>query len=475
MAQIDITTLMQALEMVSKQAIGTPAAQMLAGPGGLFSTCGIEDTVITAHLQAKGLESILPVFPNNYINPIFPYLTGFDSDGRAQPVGVCDRCPGGVLESCNQTATIGRYCFSSPETEINETIKRINRGETTPLSLLGSVLSPGGLVPPAATLSQRDMFNLVTQAQMVTIGVLFQRLLIQQVWQGNPGNNTAGNGYMEFPGLDILISTGKIDAITGTACPALDSDVKDFGYNPVAGLNPSLVVWMSAMERYLFHNASRMGLDPVEWVIVMRPDLWFELTAIWPCAYNTNRCAGVLPTRTIMTYDAREATAERDRLRASMTLPVNGTWYRVILDDGIDEENSASPGSSLPAGDFASSIYWVPLRAAGRPVTFWEHLDYRGTAAELAITQGKNHYWNSDGGRFMWTFEHLNWCFYIQGKLEPRIILLTPHLAGRIQNIVYSPLQHLRSPMPESPYFLKGGREEYPLPSFYSDWNPTGR
>ena len=471
---VSLDVLMQALQLVSKQATGTPTAQMLAGPGGLFSTCGIEDVVINASLQAKGLESLLPVFANNYINPIFPFLTGFESDGRVRPVGVCDRCPGGILESCNQTATIGRYCFSSQEIEINETIKRINRGETTPLHLLGSVLGPAGIVPPSATMNQAEMLNLVTQAQMVTVGVLFQRALIQQLWQGNPANNTAGLGYMEFPGLDILISTGKIDAITGTTCPALDSDIKDFNYNPVGGANPSLVIWMSAMENYLTHNASRMGLDPVEWVIVMRKQLWNELTQIWPCTYNTVQCAAVMPAGATLFLDSREATAERDRLRSSMRLPVNGTYYRVVVDDGIDEENSASAGSSLQPGEFASSVYWVPLRAHGMQVLYWEHLNYRDTDRELAITQGKHHYWNSDGGRFMWTLEHLNWCFYIQGKIEPRIVLRTPQLAGRIQNILYTPLQHLREPFEDSPYFQKGGREAYPVPTYYSEWNPLG-
>ena len=458
----------QLLSLAEKQGpTGTPSHQQMHGAGGIFSTLGIDQTVINAHISPSGLDQALTAFGTVYTNPIFPFLTGFDDDGAEETQGPCDNCPGGVIESCNQVATFGRICRSSQEIEVNQIVEMLNRGETTPLQLIGQVLTPGGMTPQIST--PQGWINYVTQAQMVTIGVLFQRKLSQMVWQGDPANNTAG-GYAEFPGLDMLISTGKVDAITGTACAALDSDIKDFKFNSLYGTTPDITMYVSMMEFMLRSNASRMGLEPLEMVIVMRRELFFELSAVWPCRYLSSRCADT-PAATMVINDNVNVTM-RDNIRNSLTLPINGRNYRVILDDGIYEENSTT-SAELAAGEFASDISFVPLRAAGRTVTYWEYKNYQGAVSEVSQFAGRsNPYWVSDGGRYMWILEHLNWCFYIMGKVEPRIILRTPQLAGRIENIKYSPLQHLRSPFPDSPYFAKGGVESYEAPYHYSEWNP---
>src|SRR3972149_517370 len=46
---------------------------------------------------------------------------------------------------------------------------------------------------------------------MLEVGIAFQRKLLRQVYTGNPANNNVGGGYREFPGLDILIGTDKVD------------------------------------------------------------------------------------------------------------------------------------------------------------------------------------------------------------------------------------------------------------------------
>lgn len=451
-----------------KDATGVPNAQMLHGPGGLFSNYGIDNVVVNAHMTPRGLESLLPVMPTVYLNPLYSFLTGFEGDGGSEPSGPCDTCPGGVIETCHQTATFGRICRSSQEIEVNEIVNMINRGETTPLRLLGEVLGPGGLAPRDG-LSVEGWINMVLQAQMVLISILFQRALMPMLWTGNPANNTNG-GYAEFPGLDMLISTGKIDAINGTACAALDSDVKDFGYNPMYGGDPDIVRYMSTMEWYLRNNARGMGLDPVEWVIAMRPEAWFELTEIWPIRYNTGIMNLTMSGNAQIFINGRDNTQERDRMREQMRIPINGNWYQVVVDDGIDEETNTD-NALIPAGEFASSIYFIPLRAHGMTTLYWENKDFRGIPGALSVLQQTNPYWISDGGRYMWTMEKLTWCFFLMGKIEPRIILRTPQLAGRIQHVRYSPLQHLRSPF-EGPYFQKGGSESYNTPpTYYSEWN----
>jgi hypothetical protein len=158
-------------------------------------------------------------------------------------------------------------------------------------------------------------------------------------------------------------------------------------------------------------------------------------------------------------------------MQQSMMMWLNGRRYRVITDDGIYEYDSTNDANNVPAGSFASNIYFVPLRIMGqRDVTFYEHLDYRVGRQEIADARLQQTYWTDDG-RFLWTNETQKFCFTVSGEIRPRVVLLTPQLAGRIDHVLYSPLQHMRSWDPSSDYFFKGGEDSRPSPSLWSDWN----
>jgi hypothetical protein len=189
----------------------------------------------------------------------------------------------------------------------------------------------------------------------------------------------------------------------------------------------------------------------------MRPDLWYELTAIWPCAYNTTRCSPAVDLNSTVFIDGRENVSERDAMRAGMYIDINGTRYPVILDTGIFEHNSTNNANCLP-GQYASTIYMVPLAInGGFPVTYREYVDYRKAAPDVALLRGLEDFFWSDSGMYNWAVEQIKWCYKFAGKTEQRVVLRTPQLAGRIDAVKYSPLQHLRDPNPDSPYFADGG------------------
>jgi len=459
-----------------KAISGTPDAQLVFGAGGLFSNFGLDDTVISAHIAPKGIDSMLPVFGTNEMNPVYAYLTGFEGDGAAEPEGPCDDAPGGVWEVCHQVAQFGRVARSTKEMEVNLLNQILNRRQSTDIRLMGSVLGAGHQLMPQ-NMTDEQWIQSVVKSQLVTVGIEFQRWISQKLWTGNPANNTSG-GYSEFPGLDMLIATGKVDAFTNVACPALDPDVKDFNYSPVDGTARNLITYMSYMLAYLTHIATRVGLDPVEWVIAMRPELFFEVTAMWPCMYLTDRCGTSSTDGSIAVINDATNVSMRDEMRNGMYLYINGIRVPVVMDDGINEQTPTDTANLQP-GQYASDIYFLPLRAKGMPTLYWEHLDYTGAMADVGNINGYNpgnQFWPTDGGRFLWTSQAVNYCFKIQGKMEPRIILRTPHLCGRIQNIRYEPLQHLRSPFPDSPYFDKGGLEDYDTPQhYYNEWDDAQR
>jgi hypothetical protein len=144
---------------------------------------------------------------------------------------------------------------------------------------------------------------------------------------------------------------------------------------------------------------------------------------------------------------------------------LNGERVEVIVDDGIDEQNNAN-NANLEAGEYSSDVYLVPLSYMGnRDAMRIDYKDYRFINGEIAATQGLigPFYRHTPDGRFLWNIVQDGRCFKIQAEIEPRIILKTPQLAARIQNVKYVPLQHLRVPDPndttsQSNDYLTSGR-----------------
>ncbi len=440
----------------------------LFGGGGVFSTPGLEPDVITAYTRPYGLVSNLDWFPSVLEQPLFGTITGFTGTTGSEPTNPCDNPPAGFIKGCNLTAQFGRYPRATQTIEFDKVMRKVNSGVTSDLVMRGRLLGLGDVSP--AGLNERDVLNIYTMSEMVTVGANIERLLVQQLWSGNPANNTAGGGYMEFPGLERQIATGQVDANTGVACAALDSDVKDFNYNEVCGTGFDIVEYLAALEWEIVNRAETMGLSPTTHVIAMRKGLWQVLSECWPCAYNTNRCAAVMTdTNAQVQVDGFRVTAERDRMRRSMTIDINGNTYPVVVDVGITEENSTT-NANLAAGEFSSSIFMIPLTITGGwPVTYMEHVDYRAGARDVALLRGNEQFW-TDRGRYSWAIDQQLWCYELALKIEPRVVLRAPQLAGRIDNILYSPLQHEREPFADSSYFFDGGVSLRSTPSVEAVW-----
>jgi hypothetical protein len=461
---------------------GTPSTPYYYGPNGLFGVDGLERDLISTRVQPRGISGLLPAYGSMVTNPLYPYLTGFLPASGSNPSGVCDDPKiAGAGKSCIQTAVFGRYTLATRELEVNRVGQQTDRGEFQDLTLMNDPFAEqlGGIFAQQFALGRQSAKMLGSEMLMrfLEVGVSFQNMLAPQVFVGNPDNNSAGGGYKEFPGLDILIGTNKKDALSGQACPSLNSDIKDFNYGLVdaTNLNPDIVNMVTYMMRFLRHNASSMNFGEVSWVIAMREDLFYELTAVWPCSYLTYRCQFRTTDGTVVeNVSATDQIAMRDAMRNGSYLIIDGKQYPVVIDDAI-EEDSSSTTNKLTQSTYASDIYFIPLTVmGGRPVTYFEYLDY-AQGALPAIEQGRaqSFFW-SDGGRFLWHLQPpINWCIKHIAKIEPRLVLRTPHLAGRITNVAYRPLQHTRDAFPGQSYFVNGGvTTGHGAPSLYSDWNP---
>jgi hypothetical protein len=459
---------------------GTPDTDALHGPNGLFGAAGLEQKLISTHVHGTGLATRLPAYPTQVLWPQFGYITGFqDIPEDTPPDGPCDDPPTvGHMKTCTQTAHFGLYSYRTREYNLKRAGELVNRGEPTDLVIINDPLLDrmANITPNVPGVGGTPNLRREFLIRMMELGVAFQRKLGRQVYTADPSNATNG-GYDEFPGLDILISTGHIDAISQTSCPSLDSILADFAYTKCDdGGGDTLLTLMMGIFRYLRSLAEDTGLDPTEFILTMRRDLFYELTAIWPCVYMTNRCVFVDDSgQQRVVVNGNDMIAMRDAMRAGSYLMVDGMRIEVVTDAYIPEEDWTDTGS-IDTGCFASDIYIIPTTVAGNvQSTYWQYFDYAGQFGPLdaaADVRLSNFFW-TDGGRFFWEAQPpVNGCVVAEATIRPRLILRTPHLAARIQNVQYCPQRHTRDVIPGDSFWINGGVTDRTFTEPYSQWNP---
>jgi hypothetical protein len=463
---------------------GTPTSSgYMHGPGGLLTFPGVDPTVFHTILQNQGILGTLQATPNVYTNPTYLTLTGVDSDIGSEKEDVCDDPPtAGLVSGCMLTSVFGRYERSTPELELNRLGQRNNRADPLDLTLVGSPISGSGpfnigQFDPSAP---GDVLTNEISTRFWERNISFARLLAKQLWNGNPTNNSGGGGYKEMTGLSVLINTGHTDAETGAACATLDSYIKNYNYKSVDDANNGvdIVATFTNMYHQLYRRAEKAGFLPVRWVVAMRPELFYELTSIWPCSYLSYRCAAVLsaanpsatgPMQGVI--DAQDAVRFRDEMRSGRYLLVDGQRLDVVLDDAIPELSGNNSGGNFPAGCFSSDIYFIPMSVVGgRSVTYMEYFDFNNPSIRSAFSEGMPLIGRVEGP-FITTMSQKMWCVKWTSKIEPRLIMRTPQLAGRLQHVVYCPIDHEPEAFPDDPYYFGGGGVTHRTgPSLYDIW-----
>ncbi len=497
MSDISLTDLIGALQIMQAKAAagtpldagaiykhtanpsGTPSTPYYNGPGGLFGVSQVpERDVFSTRVQTRGLLSALNWRASADMYPLFPYLTGFQTYSGSQPTTSCGTCKTpGAGKSCYQTAPFGKNCRDTRELDIVRVGQRIDRGDTFDYRLVNDPLAQDltralfpGLPEAAALVNGREAL-----ARMIEAGISLTNELCPLLYTGDPANNSGD--YAEFMGLDMLIGTTKVDALTQTDCPSLDALVRDWNYGSVTDMSLDIVREIAYIARYLKNNASRMGYDPTTWVIVMREGLFYELTSIWPCAYLTNRCwvNDSANIDAVPSVNAADGIRLRDEMRNQQYLLIDGQKWTVVFDDCIVEENSGNT-NKISATCFASDIYFVPMTVLGGTiVTYMEYYDFSGAVQAANDWNYQGTFW-TDGGRYLWArLPNVSTCIQLKVKHWPRLIFKAPFLSARLTNVQYCPLIHNREPLPTDAYFVDGGvSTPRAAPSYYSDWN-TGR
>lgn len=453
------------------------------GPGGLFSYPGMDRDVFTAMmLPWMGLQGRLPVYPSNDVSPVYGIITGVTATTGSEPVGVCDDPPeAGLAKLCETSVPFGRLSRQSRVFDIDDFGRRINRGEFFDYNVVNMPMDGGvtGMPTVPGAPEWRNMLQNDISKATFELAVSWARDFTGIMYYGDPAsNNTAGGGYKEPWGLTRLINDEYTDAETEARCTAADSLVRSMGDLQVETNGAEYVKWFSQYARYLKHKAMRTGLWPVKWVISMPYALFYSLTEVWPCSYATYRCnfGDATAANARLVVDGMEQTQMRDRMRGNLSnltgqyLLIDGEEWEVVLDDAIIE-------TPIAGSKFRATAWFVPLSVLGsRPVTYIEFFDYRvnGGALEAAkVFAPEGAYFVSDGGRFLWHRKPpQNWCVQMLAKTQPRFVVRTPFLAGRLDGIVYQPVMPFDSWNPASPYHKDGGKTARVTTNLYPPSRP---
>lgn len=444
---------------------GTTAGAQVHGPGGLLATPGLNKQVVNAMIMPRGLAGRLPVRPSVDTNEIFAIMTGLTASSGTEPTVACADWPQvGQFKVCRQQHPFGQQGRRSQVLNIKYAGQVVNRGEFTDNVLLGQPDMGDGNAP--GPIDWGRALQDEAEKKLAELYAGYFRDYSRYIYTGNPQTTAGSQGWMQYRGLDLLIATGKRDAITGVACAAADSIVVDL--NGVNGTTNGATIYgvLANVVTNLERLAEQLGFE-VKWALTMRYGQFWSLTNIWPCVYATVGC-GV--NTVIRTQSMDEATAMRDDMRQGRYLLIEGKRYEVIIDDMITEETAAGG----VVGTYESDIYLVPLTVNGQPALFWEYFPFNAQAIQAASKMAPQGFFSVlQNGRFLQVRQSpTHTCVEVEVIERPRLVLLTPFLAAKFTNIRYTISVHERSAMPDETYFVNGGAVNSPLPYFYP--NATG-
>lgn len=443
------------------------------GPGGLLSFPGVDPDMFHTVMGNRSMLGQLPTKSSLYTNPTYYTITGVQDISGDEASGVCDQPPtAGLKKACLTTSVFGRYSRETPELDLNRLGQRVDRADPMDLSLIGSPIHGSGVFAtgPGDPKVPTDMLVNEISEKMWELAIAMHRVLSVALWQDNPANDAGQEGSRkQMTSFSVLVNTGYVDAENNQSCPSLDSDLKNFSFLDISSAAGAtgIVATLTALYYQVKDRAERTGVMPVRWIFAMRPQLFYELTAVWPCSYLSFRCQ--LPDNAELTVDGQDQIRFRDQMRAGKYLLIDGEKIPVMVDDAITELTNTTNGN-VPSGCFASDIYLIPMSVVGgRSVTFLEYFQYTNPAIQDVLAPGGMVLGRIEGA-FLTVPTQLRYCFKLQTKIEPRLVLRTPWLAGRVQNVVYCPAQHERETFPGDPYHVDGGRTSRPGPSLYTLW-----
>lgn len=450
----------------STSLTSTPALQgpLQGNPalGGLFSAPGVRPDRYSAFPRVRSLAKLLTPQPSDIYNEILSIVTGATDSTGTNATGFCDTAPTpGALKQCEQQFKYGKWFSKTQVNSLNDIGYLRNRAD-----IPGQILNAG---PQANPLIPDIMYKLVDtrsqlQYELYLQGVMLERSLERALILGNPATPSASTqlGFIqEFKGLDLQIATGYTDT-SGVLCPAADSIVIDFGDANIGSTIPggdgrTITSAISDVWYALKDRATQVGMDGVDYAIVMRKEMFRALTDIYANTYATTRFqSNTYSAGLPLIQDATRTNDLRVEMLNGQYLIIEGEIVPVVFSDGIPLTPTGGDNN------YAADMYFVPISWAGRPLLRLEYFNLGNEyITEWAGFLNPQRRRVINNGFYAMGYNSVSMCDEYLFASVMRLILETPFLAARIDDVEFSYLAATRSPYPGTSMYVNGGTSYY--------------
>jgi len=416
---------------------------------GVFSGEGVRPNRFSALARPETFTNILPITRSDLYQERIEIMTGQLAGGTSNAANFCGNPPEpGDLKVMQLRFLFGKYFVKTNLSRIPQTGLLRTRADI-PATILNAGPNNNPFIPDIMfnMTNPRDQLAFNLYKVGVDLGRTFEVVAIRGT--ASTDNNRTG-WWEEFGGLDGQITTGLTDAVTGLAAPAADSAVVSFnadvegtatdGRNLVETLNDT---WYALKDR-----ASQVGMEGVQWVIVMRKEAFRRVTDTLACQQHFYNCAG--DTNSPNNRIGSEISALRQEMLNGRFLRIEGENVPVVFSEGILHEVLAN-------NTYKSDMYFVPLSWAGMPLTKIEYFDMGNPLAQQLIGFTDHHAQIINNGMFFVTQRDDGNCIEHLFSAQFRLILETPFLAARIDDLQYTFLAPTREAMPGTSLYVDGG------------------
>lgn|SRR5574341_605012 len=464
-----VMAVMQMLETTRKHdpASTTLTAPTLHGPFhgntsqfGIFSTPGVRPDRFSALVRPpSGLARVLGLSKSRFYQEKLEVMTGVTASAGTNATGWCGNPPTvGQGKVCRQNYNWGKYYVKTDLNAIPEVGQLRDRADV-PANILNDGPQANPLIPDL--MYRLDDSQSQLKYELWRIGVSTERSLDRVLITGDDtvASAAAEHGWItEMDGLDLQIKTGYTDADTGIACPAMDSAIITFGAD-VAGTigggdGRNLVQAGTDLVWATRDRGTEMLMDGVQLAWVMRKEAFRAVVEQWACDYATYRCnssnAGLPFNR-----DVENTNALRLEMMNGQYLKTDAEDIPVIFSEGI-------PREGLAANTFQTDLYLVPISWQGLPLLRLEYFPLDdGYVQEFANFVNEGKLTTLNNGLWGATYRSTGFCLEYHFAAKMRLILETPFLAGRLDNVQFEFRTPIRNSDPSDTYFYPDGGVTY--------------
>ena len=414
--------------------------------GGLLTYPGVCPDMFSTVPRAGNFAANLPIQPSVNENELAEILTAQGADSGSNPANTCgDPAIAGNLKVAQIKAVFGQYFKGTPVYDISKAGLRKDRSDIDRF-LINPNVPTGNPFVPEPVMVDANSINTPVGKMLLELG---QSALLDFSYTHFRGDSSkaysaARLGFIkEYDGLDKWIRDDYDDEVSSTDADALNSYVTTGGE-----LDGDFVAQLSDMFRTLRTDAELIGMPNVRWAIVVNPRAIYPLVDIWACNYQTARCL----VDNVSRQDVSTVTALREQMYSGNFLLIDGERVPFLSDFGMAATQAEDTGI------WTSDVFIVPMNSSGTPLTYLEYLPYTNAEVAEFLALGFDQVRVINGGFYLMTFKRQGFCLSYQVTARPRLIMRTPFLAGRIDDVTFTSTTPFRQP--EAGTYFKGGGVE---------------